>query len=72
MKLLPEGEAVLADYTRDEVSALPTSMAVYRDCTFFFRDRFTFAIRMYRSDGILFAQTDANGRLILEGTRHES
>ena len=72
VKLLPQGEAVLAEYTRDELGALLTSMAVYRDCTFFFRDRFTFAIRLYRSDGSLFAQTDANGKLILDGMRHES
>lgn len=66
--LLPSGEAVLEAYSRDEIGALLTSMAVYRDCTFFFRDRFSFAIRLYRADGSLFARADANGKLTLVGT----
>ena len=67
--LLPAGEAALGSYSRDQIGALLTSMAVYRDCTFFFRTRFTFAIRLFRSDGSLFARTDANGKLMLEGTQ---
>ena len=66
--LLPAGEAVLDSYSHDQIGALLTSLAVYRDCTFFFRERFTFAIRLFRSDGSLFAWADANGKLTVEGT----
>ena len=68
-KLLPAGEAALGSYTRDQISALLTSMAVYRDCTFFFRDRFTFDIRLFRDDGTVFASTDPKGKLTLNHHR---
>ena len=56
-------ERIMSGYTRDQMVMMLAGLAVYRDFTFFHRERFTLAIQLFGDDGEVYAAADSTGRL---------
>lgn len=60
-----KGEQVWKVLSNEQISTLLSSLAIWRDCAFYARDRFILSIKLLREDLTLFAESDVDGNIMV-------